>query len=166
MASGGVRKPTLLTERTAAGEPLVGRVGGLGPVRVVPVTEQDEIGLWWGLRFDLRLWRGHGKSTGALDFGAHFLNGHVTGWTQKPVVTHLHKPTGQHMLQEAADEFHCPQDHGALAVAFLLLVMKEHLVILHLDDPAVGDGHSKDIGSEVLDGISGYSINWPPTGVT
>ncbi len=42
----GARKPPLLTERTASGEPLEGIVGELGPVRVVPVTEQDEVALW------------------------------------------------------------------------------------------------------------------------
>jgi hypothetical protein len=42
----GVRKPTLLTERTAAGETLEGSVHDLGPIRVVPITEHGEIGLW------------------------------------------------------------------------------------------------------------------------
>ena len=46
VTAGKARKPTLLTERTTASEPLVGSVGDLGPVRVVPVTEQEEIGLW------------------------------------------------------------------------------------------------------------------------
>lgn len=40
------QKPPLLTERTASGEPLEGIVGELGPVQVVPVTEQDEVALW------------------------------------------------------------------------------------------------------------------------
>ena len=42
----GVRKPPLLTERTASGEPLEGIVGELGPVQVVPVAKQDEVALW------------------------------------------------------------------------------------------------------------------------
>ena len=42
----GVRKPPLLTERTAPGEPLEGIVGELGTVQVVPITEQDDVDLW------------------------------------------------------------------------------------------------------------------------
>lgn len=40
------RKPPLLTARTAVGESLEGSVGDLGPVRVAPVTDSEEIGLW------------------------------------------------------------------------------------------------------------------------
>jgi hypothetical protein len=46
VSSGRALKPTPLTERTVAGEPLEGSVGELGPVHVVPVTEQHELGLW------------------------------------------------------------------------------------------------------------------------
>lgn len=46
VSSGGARKSPPLTERTAAGEPLEGSIGELGLVRVDPVTEQDELGLW------------------------------------------------------------------------------------------------------------------------
>lgn len=45
-SSVGVVKPQVLTERTAAGEALFGKVGELGPVLVQPVVELEEIGLW------------------------------------------------------------------------------------------------------------------------
>lgn len=41
-----VRKPPVLTERTASGAPLEGIIGELGPVQVVLVTEQDDVVLW------------------------------------------------------------------------------------------------------------------------
>jgi len=46
VSSGRECLPAPLTERTVAGEPLVGGVGDLGPVLVAPVTEPEEIGLW------------------------------------------------------------------------------------------------------------------------
>lgn len=45
-SSGSPRKPIPLTERTVIGAPLEGMLGDLGPVQVVPVTEQDEVDLW------------------------------------------------------------------------------------------------------------------------
>lgn len=41
-----VRKPPVLTERTASDAPLEGIIGELGPVQVVLVTEQDDVVLW------------------------------------------------------------------------------------------------------------------------
>jgi hypothetical protein len=46
ISSGGSRKPTPQTNRTESGELLEGSVGTLGPFRVVPVTEKEEIWLW------------------------------------------------------------------------------------------------------------------------
>jgi hypothetical protein len=45
-SSMGLRKQPPLTNRTDAVAPIGGSVGDLGVVRVVPVTEKEEIGLW------------------------------------------------------------------------------------------------------------------------
>jgi len=78
----------------------------------------------------------------------------------KAVVANFHETSGQHMLQETADEFHDikSQDSGALAVR--LAIANEHRTILEVDDARVGDRDFEDVGSEVFEAsfAGGYRL--------
>ena len=61
------------------------------------------------------------------------------------------------MLEESADELEGTQGHGSPSITVGLLVSEEYSIVLDLDDPAVGDGTSEDIGGKVLDGVRAIS---------
>ena len=68
------------------------------------------------------------------------------------IIADLHQAAGQHMLEEATDELQGVQGHGALTVAVGFAVAAGDLIVFDLDDAAVGNGHLKDLGGQVLDG--------------
>ena len=69
----------------------------------------------------------------------------------------FHEAFGQDVLEESADELEGSQGHGSPSIAVGLLVSEEYGIVLDLDDPAVGDGDSEDIGGKVLDGVRAIS---------
>jgi len=61
------------------------------------------------------------------------------------------------VLEESADELEGTQGHSSPSITAGLLVSEEYGIVLDLDDPAVGDGNSEDIGGKVLDGVRAIS---------
>ena len=70
------------------------------------------------------------------------------------VVAHLHKSCGQDVLEEAADEFHGGQRHGAKTTASVFSVLEGNQTVLNTLDPAVGNGDLEHVGGEVTDSVA------------
>ncbi len=62
------------------------------------------------------------------------------------VIAHLHESCGQDVLEEAADEFHGGQRHGAKAIASVFSVMERDQAVLNALYPAVGYGDLEHVG--------------------
>lgn len=67
------------------------------------------------------------------------------------VVTDFHKASGQHMLQESADEFHDFEGEDSWAVAVRFAIANEDGAVLDFDDARVGDRDFKDVGGKVFE---------------
>ena len=74
----------------------------------------------------------------------------TVGRTEQAIVTDLDKAPGQDMLQETVDEFLGGQ-RAELGLARVGFVTERDLVVLHLDDAAVAERNTKDVGGEILE---------------
>ena len=62
-------------------------------------------------------------------------------------VASLVEAFGQHMLEEAADEFVAGDLAGPPPRGFALLVSDRHGFVFEVDDPGVGDGDTEDVAA-------------------
>jgi hypothetical protein len=72
--------------------------------------------------------------------------------TQEAVVAHLHKASGQNLLQKAVDEFLGRQGAEGEFPCVRSTIAKGHLPVGQLEDALVADRHPKDVGSQILQG--------------
>ena len=70
---------------------------------------------------------------------------------QETVISHLHEPRWQHVLEESAHKLHYVQDQHPPAIAPGLFVPNEDLTVLNFHDTAVGQGYPEDIGGKILE---------------
>ncbi len=71
---------------------------------------------------------------------------------EKAEVAHAVKAVGQHMQQEASDEFVRMKAHNLLAIApvtTIILPAESDVIIVDRDDAAVGDGDTVGIATEI-----------------
>lgn len=114
------------------GSPAMGAEGGLPGLEI--------------LHFGLR----QIEAIAELDESAHGIETHLAVGVHEAEVADFHEACGEHVLQEAPDELHDVECHGAQPGGPWLLIAKGDGSILHSHDAAVGDGHLEDIGSEVF----------------
>ena len=106
-----------------------------------------------------------GKGIGHLNEGGDFFEGDGAIGVQEAVIADLHKPGGQDVLKETADEFHCIEGHNPQPVAMGFGVSEEDGVVFDLDDAVIGDSHLEDVRGEVfqacLTGTDGLGVDVP-----
>src|SRR3954453_17074903 len=71
-------------------------------------------------------------------------------WAQQPKGAHLHKSSGQHMLQKSMDERLGWQRATLDLLAVGESVTERHLVVHHCLKPVVAQSNAKDVGCEIL----------------
>ena len=118
-------------------------------------------------RQGLYLRPGHGqiKAMSQLNQRADLFQCYRTAGVHEAIVTNLHKPRGQHMLEKATDELHHRESKSPPAVAAGFPVAEGDGSILHRNDAVVGYGHPKDIRGKVLEacfaGTNGLAVDDP-----
>lgn len=111
--------------------------------------------------------RNRRRGTGVClqDHGAEGIGRDGTAGMHKAEVADFHETIGQDMLEEPAEKLHGIEARGAWACTAGFTIGEGNGTLLEGDDPAVGDGDSEDIGSEVLEGCGpvwvGLAMNVP-----
>jgi hypothetical protein len=75
------------------------------------------------------------------------------GGSEEAIVANFHEVMGQHMLQEAVDEFLGTQGTPFLCTGLGIAIAKCHPVIFQLEEPVVAQGNAENVGSQVLQSI-------------
>ena len=71
---------------------------------------------------------------------------------QKTEVTHAHEAIGDHVKQEAADEFVGIEGHGLFSVAiFSVSVTEGDFFVVGREDPLIGQRHAVGVAAEVVE---------------
>ena len=74
-----------------------------------------------------------------------FLDGESAVGIEKAIVSYLHKPPGQYMLQEPSDKLHGLQCHGLPCVSLTVFIGKCNGIIFNARNAVIGNSHTKDI---------------------
>ena len=74
---------------------------------------------------------------------------------EEAIVANLLEPSGQHMHQEAADEFLMSESHLLAGITVtVVLVPESDCVIGHIRDAAIRDRNTMSVAAEIADGIA------------
>ncbi len=101
-------------------------------------------------RLQLGLGKGQSKAMGQLNQRADLFQCYRAAGVHKAIVTNLHEPCWQHMLEKATDELQHLQSESPPTVATGFAIAERNSPILDRDDAVIGYGHPKDIGRRNL----------------
>ena len=85
---------------------------------------------------------------------------------QQPIVTDSHKPSGQHMHQEAADKLAALQGKDFVLVIPVVFVTEAHLTLIHIDNAPLTDSDFMTVAGQIPNHTVGmvqavFAINHP-----
>lgn len=72
---------------------------------------------------------------------------------EQTVIPHFDESVREHMLKKPANELLGGQRTGSDLIGGRVLVLERHLAILQAENPVVADGHAKDVGRQVSEGV-------------
>ena len=113
----------------------------------------------------VRLWRSQARGCGRWVSGlgleicsgwqalAEGAQASTQGGSEESIVANLHEVMGQHMLEEAVDEFLGTQGTPFLCTGLGVAIAKGHPVIFQLEEPVVAQGDPEDVRGQVLQSL-------------
>jgi len=76
---------------------------------------------------------------------------HPTAIGQQPVVAHPHQSHGQHVQQEAPDEFRGVQRQRLVLTVAVVAIAQAHRIVVQAQDACVADGDAMGVAGQIAD---------------